>query len=425
MNSKLRQRIGDAIAAMPVFNHHEHCWKSFSTDHQQELDLPYLLTHGYLNGKLEAAGLREPRNFDYLSDPSLPDGSEQMWSVIAPYLPKVRNTSFYRYLLPTLRDLFEVEEADLYSKRWRSASERIRTYSRETKGKGAELSARMGSTCSVLDAKAGIPPALPNTVPSDHKLLNVIRLDRFIHEGRGLRMALDDHPGRDFEGWMELFERLFRQSLEDGANGFKCGLAYNRPLDFSCPPRDDAARIYNRGVLSVSFEEKKTFQDYMMNRLAELCIEADVPLQIHAGMTEDIAGANPTLMTEFLHKHSELRLDLFHGGYPWSVQAGLMTHIHPNVFIDGCWLHHISYQGFREALISWIENVPMNKIFAWGGDHTILEQSYGSLVVARELVADVLAGLVESDYFDEELALEVARRILHDNGVEFWRLEDG
>ncbi len=66
----------------------------------------------------------------------------------------------------------------------------------------------------------------------------------------------------------------------------------------------------------------------------------------------------------------------------------------------------------------------MNKIFAWGGDHTILEQSYGSLLVARELVADVLADLVEKEYFDEELALEVGRQILHDNGVNFWGLEN-
>jgi hypothetical protein len=423
MNGKLRQRIGDAIAAMQVFNHHEHCWKSFSTDHQQEFDLPYLMTWGYLGGNLEAAGLRERRNFDYLSDPSLPDGSEKAWSLIAAYLPKVRNTVYYRYLLPTLRDLFQIEERDLYGDSWRAASERIRAYSRQTKGKGAELSGRMGTTCSVIDAKAGIAPALPNIVPSDHTVLNVIRLDRFIHDGRGLKLALEDHPNRDFEGWMELFEGMFRQALDDGASGFKCGLAYNRPLDFSCPPRDAAAGIFDRGILTASPVEKKTFQDYMMNRLAELCVGADVPLQIHAGMTEDIAGANPTHMTEFLYKHEELRLDLFHGGHPWSVQAGLMARNHRNVFIDGCWLHSISYQGFRQALTSWIENVPMNKIFAWGGDHTILEQSYGSLLVARELVADVLADLVEKDYFDEELALEVARRILHDNGIEFWRVE--
>ena len=64
----------------------------------------------------------------------------------------------------------------------------------------------------------------------------------------------------------------------------------------------------------------------------------------------------------------------------------------------------------------------MNKIFAWGGDHMVLENSYGSLAVARVLVADVLADLVDRDYFDEELALEVAHCILHDNGIEFWRL---
>ena len=422
MNKQVRQRIGDAISEMPVFNHHEHCWKSFSTDHQQEFDLPSLMTWGYLSDNFIAAGLRDHLNFDYLSDPSLADGSEKVWSLIAPFLPKVRNTTYYRTLLPTLRDLFQVDETDLYCDRWRDASERIRAYSRETKGQGAELSARMRTTCTVLDAKAGIAPGLPDTVPSEHTLLNVIRLDRFIHEGRGLKMALEDHPNRDFEGWMDLFEGLFRQSLDDGANGFKCGLAYNRPLDFGCPSREDAARIFNRDILVASPAEKKTFQDYMLNRWAELCVEADVPLQIHAGMTEDIAGANPTHMTEFLYKHTELRLDLFHGGYPWSVQAGLMARNHQNVFIDGCWLHSISYEGFRQALTSWIENVPMNKIFAWGGDHMVLENSYGSLAVARVLVADVLADLVDRDYFDEELALEVARCILHDNGIEFWRL---
>jgi hypothetical protein len=39
-------------------------------------------------------------------------------------------------------------------------------------------------------------------------------------------------------------------------------------------------------------------------------------------------------------------------------------------------------------------------------------------------VADVLADLVEKEYFDEELALEVGRQILHDNGVNFWGLEN-
>jgi hypothetical protein len=67
----------------------------------------------------------------------------------------------------------------------------------------------------------------------------------------------------------------------------------------------------------------------------------------------------------------------------------------------------------------------MNKIFAWGGDHSSgLEHSYASLAMARELVADVLADLVDRGYFDVDMALLVARRVFHDNGVEFWRLAE-
>jgi hypothetical protein len=42
------------------------------------------------------------------------------------------------------------------------------------------------------------------------------------------------------------------------------------------------------------------------------------------------------------------------------------------------------------------------------------------LLLAKDLIADVLADLVERDYFDMTLALEVGRRILHDNGAQFW-----
>ena len=93
-----------------------------------------------------------------------------------------------------------------------------------------------------------------------------------------------------------------------------------------------------------------------------------------------------------------------------------------NVFVDGCWLHHISPSAYRAALTSWIETVPHSKIFAWGGDQRTLEGSLASLVQARDLVADVLADLVQREYFSMELALEVGARVLYKNGLEFWRL---
>ncbi len=63
-------------------------------------------------------------------------------------------------------------------------------------------------------------------------------------------------------------------------------------------------------------------------------------------------------------------------------------------------------------------------IVAWGGDHTLLEHSFASLCLARDLIADVLAELVDRGYFDVDLALETARRILYANALEFWRIQD-
>ena len=165
----------------------------------------------------------------------------------------------------------------------------------------------------------------------------------------------------------------------------------------------------------------------MVNRLCKLCTEHGVPLQVHTGIQAGIGNilenTRPTLLTSLFRKFGDLKFDIFHGGYPWVIDAGLMAKYFPNVYIDGCWLAQISPSAYREALTSWIETVPSSKIFAWGGDHSQLEHSYSSLSLCRDLIADILAELVSSGYFDCDLAVDTARKILFENGVAFWNLE--
>jgi len=422
-----REKLARAIEQMPVINHHEHAWRSFSEDEGMEFDLPYFLCCGYLAGDLEAAGFRpEPDAFDYLEDPSLPDGSANVWAKLRPFLDRVANTSYFRYLLRALEDLFNVSERDVFSRGWKKSSDKIREYSREYKGAGPRLCARMNVAATVLDANAAAGE-LPRLACGNHAVLQVARMDMFIHEERGLAETLEQVSPKDLDEWLSAFDDRFRKELAAGACGFKSALAYNRRIEYSDPSADDVAAVFERGLLGASADEKRTYQDFMVNRLCRLCVASDVPLQIHTGIqagTGHVLGdARPTLLTVLFRRHPQLRVDLFHGGYPWYVQGGLMAKYFPNVHIDGCWLSHISPSVYRRALTSWIETVPMSKIFAWGGDHTILEHSYASLAPARDLVADVLTELVDRGYFDTELALRVARRILHDNGAEFWRLE--
>ena len=101
-----------------------------------------------------------------------------------------------------------------------------------------------------------------------------------------------------------------------------------------------------------------------------------------------------------------------------------MAKYFPNVHINGCWLNSISACGYSEAVRSWIQTVPMSKIFAWGGDsYPLLEHSFASLLSAKKILADVLADLVREEYFDLELAIDLARRVLHDNPAAFWQLQ--
>ena len=426
MSSRVRDTIAATIADMPVFDHHEHAWGAFSADHSQEFDLPYLLFSAV---DLEAAGFRpEPSLFDYLRAPHLPDGAQKAWRAIRPFLESVRTTSYFRCLSRTLDGLFGVTEEEVFSDGWQDASERVRRYSQENKAKGALLCSRMRVTATVLDAKLDPGQSL-STDAVDHRVLHVVRLDMFIHEERELAKTPLQHPGRDFEEWLEAFDGAFHRSLEAGAAGFKSALAYNRRIEYSDPSKDEVARVFKRGLLSAPPADKTTYQDFMMNRLCRLCTEAGVPLQIHTGIQAGtghvLEDSRPTLLTGLFRRHGDLRIELFHGGYPWIIQAGLMAKYFPNVYIDGCWLPRVSPSAYRAALTSWIETVPLNKIFAWGGDSGILEVSYGSLALAKDLIADVLADLVERGYFDPDLARHVARRILHDNGMDFWRTGDG
>ena len=54
-----------------------------------------------------------------------------------------------------------------------------------------------------------------------------------------------------------------------------------------------------------------------------------------------------------------------------------------------------------------------------------MQKVYGHLVLAREVVAAVLADRIDAGDFDREYALEVARLWFHDNPSRVYRLGNG
>ncbi len=87
-----------------------------------------------------------------------------------------------------------------------------------------------------------------------------------------------------------------------------------------------------------------------------------------------------------------------------------------------CFIHLLTPTAYEQALHEWLEMVPVNKIYGFGGDYCHIEGIYGGLRMVQECIARVLAEKVKNGYFSRQEALSVAGRILYDNAKEAYKL---
>jgi predicted TIM-barrel fold metal-dependent hydrolase len=429
----LKAEILKEIEDIPVVDNHEHLFTLFK-ENPFEIDLPFFLARGYIHSDLVSSGLPEsfyepsnkyvPEVFSYLIRGG--DEKEKSWSQLKPYLERVKNTVYYQYLLIALRDLYGFEGEE-FGEDWVDLSDQIRAQSRKNPNWGLELLEKIGVYKIILDIMAGTGK-LSNQIVEDEKLVQVVRMDGFITGDENNIIGFKEGSIRDLEDYLILLDEAFQEVVKGGAVGIKSGLAYKRVIRYQKVPRYKAERILMARLKDVSSESRKTFQDFMMHEVCKRCAKYNLPFQIHTGIQAGnyniITNANPTHLTNLLRQYPEVRFDIFHGGYPYCRQAGILAKYFPNAYIDGSWLAHISPSAYKQALNEWLEIVPATKIFAWGGDHTIPEHTYASLRLARELIAEVLTANILNQRFSKKTAIWTAERILDKNAREVYQFAD-
>ena len=95
-----------------------------------------------------------------------------------------------------------------------------------------------------------------------------------------------------------------------------------------------------------------------------------------------------------------------------------------HVWLNMCWMYVITMEGSRRALGEWIDLVPGHRLLGFGSDVHFPELVYGHLLMARSCLADVLAEKVDRDFLSERCAIDLARKMMHDNAVELYRLDE-
>lgn len=223
----------------------------------------------------------------------------------------------------------------------------------------------------------------------------------------------------------------FEAGVKDGMTVVKISLAYSRTLQFDKVPRETAQKVFRKLVngnedLVIPFSEARPFQDYILYKLLELADKYDLPIAIHTGLQAGhgniLTHSDPLLLTNLFMDFPGVKFVLYHGSYPFGGELAVLAKTFRNVYVDMNWMYSISPTYSERYLNEWLETVPVNKLMAFGGDCMAVENVYSELHIARGIITKVLTGKVRDGYFTEDEAKTVARMILHDNAIDFYKL---
>ncbi|MCX7704677.1 MAG: amidohydrolase family protein, partial [bacterium] len=222
--------------------------------------------------------------------------------------------------------------------------------------------------------------------------------------------------------------------------GLKTSLAYKRSLRFKRTTKTEAEADFNRFFFrkkhlvervdeNTGLNSGDSFQNYMFHFIMQKANKNKMVVQIHTGLLEGngniLSNSDPSLLTNLFIEYPDIRFDILHIGYPYQHIVGALAKMFPNVWIDMCWVHAISPHASIQALVEWIDSIPINKICGFGGDYCFVDGVYGHQKLARENIAMALYKKVKQGLFDIEKACKIARMLLIENPLNLFNLDRG
>lgn len=413
------KRIKTQLDAVPAIDTHDHLW-------------PFDKLPGYLeteNGKgMNLASLWHNSYFRWIH-PLTPwqHGMkfDDWWAKAKPDFANARATSFYRYQLPAFKDLYGIDFDTITDEQARKLNEQIYRNYLDQRWLYQVITEKANIELMFNDpywARFDFKQDYPFTVV----VFNVTTLTRGFHPSEFPKSADDPYHFAKQNGlkleslddYLAVLDRLFQEAKAKGAVCLKTTLAYQRTLHFEDVAKGRAAKVFGKQRSDLQPEQIKEFEDFIMWRLTALSAKYELPFQIHTGQAR-IQGSNPMLLVDLIEANPKTKFILFHGGFPWVGETGVIVQRHRNVWIDSCWLPTLSYSTAQRAYHEWLDAVPSNKIM-WGADCNHAEGIYGATQFTRQCLAEVLAEKVNRGDLLEEHALRIGRQILRDNALELF-----
>lgn len=427
VSRSLEDRLRTAIDKLEVVNTHEHTLPE-SERMAQAIDFFTLAGHYAIND-LISAGL-PAESLQVINNPEAPEA--ERWRRFEEYWKFARFTGYSEALRIAIRDIYSVDR--ISGATIGRINQAIRTRNRPGLYRYV-FKERSRIRFSVLDDYWNIAPVRPD--PEFFVLAH--KFDRFVIPWTREDIArLEKATAMSIGSLRDLvraMEENFRQNLAAGMVTVKTTLAYERELLFGEAQETDAARDFARmirggEVLPQGFRRRtvrpfRNMEDYMFHQVLRTADAHGVPVQIHTGLTAGngnfVQNSDPRHLTNLFFLYPRIQFDLFHVSYPFEGELSVLAKLFPNVHADFCWTHIVSPEVARRTLHTFLETIPVNKIFGFGGDYRYPELSYAHLQMAKRNIARVLAEKVQAGFCTETEAAEIAGLVLLENPMRLFK----
>lgn len=428
MDKGLYQQIKEMVNGIELIDTHEHIIPEW-----QRISMPvdaFTLVSFYTTLDLISAGM-PPEQAEMLQSPDVP--LEKKWKMFVPFWEEIRFTGYGQSVIIGMRDLYEID--DFNKNTYRELSERVTKKNKK------------GLYHEIMKKRAKIDLAILNILESRTKeQLDKVDRSIFAPVARDTLQKftiLYNRPGLDviekenniavhsLKDLVTAMEIAFEKAIKAGVVGIKNAAAYNRIIYWEKVTVHDAEiafnKLFSHPVEAVSMIDAKPLQDYMFHQIIQRALAEGLPIQIHSGIHARnecmVTDSKPTYLINLFLEYRDAKFDIFHAGYPYVSELATIAKNFPNVYIDLCWVPLISPTVAKHALHEWLETIPVNKIFAFGGDCIHVEGAYAHSVMVRDVVAQVLTKRIENGYIDEKQAETIAKKILNENAYKFFKLE--
>ena len=410
-HDSIREELQNFIAALKVIDTHEH-----TAVYKREKHPDYLKTtvNTYARFDLRSAGM-SLEMIERLMDASLP--VMERWLLCEPYWKACRNTGYIRMHERVARELYGVPSI---------SRETIETISAKFSAKDASKSyseglERAGILCGIADSD----------MECDRRYLRpAFRMEEFVEriQIKDVRKMLGT-PIHTFTDWLDACEETVRRYVEAGCVAFKTTIACDRTLRIGYATYAEAEESFinalreDNGYLPQSMQ----YQDFMFRYVLNLVSKHGLPTQMHTGMAASnknlIPNGNPLQLCPLFIEYPDMDFVLMHMGYPYQLEIGSLGKMFPNVYPDLSWAYLLSPNGAKSALTEWLDSVPATKIMAFGGDCGHEDHVYAHLLMAKDIVCDVLTQKVSQGLFDLEHAKWMAEQMFLMNPYRVFGLE--